>query len=255
MNKRVIPLNQRKLLLQQTIHTFFSCLGDNQNLISLVLQKFKDLRKEHIQSVKNDLFLWLLESKDKLPKGQSEWLFLLDRLISSFRSDQEKSYHFLEEGIAKNILDKIGRDCLVKRVGLLSSMAEELEKVLEERKELQAELKQTKDALAKNIQECQKLSEEKAKLQDDNQRLSQNIQSQDDMQTAIQDYETMIQDIRQELEGKKNFDLWRLKIFYNKIASITNSTWEYPGVPKSDPFQPKSMSVQKFLASLNNNLP
>ena len=116
---------------------------------------------------------------------------------------------------------------------------------------MQSEIEELKKTLQATTEEYQKLKEEKRNLQERNQSISQQIFSQEDTELAIKDYENMIREIRQELEGKKNYDFWKLKIFYNKVASITNSTWEYPGVPKFDPFQPKSQSVQKFLNFLS----
>ena len=257
MNKRVIPLKQKRVLLHQMIQGFFSCFGDNQDAIDLLLQKLKELRKENIQRIKNDLFLWLSENKKDLPQEQfqEQWTSFLDRLLSSFRLDQEKSYSFLEQGLIKNILDKIAKDCLTKKIEMVSNLSIELEKESEEKNALQSRLEETEDILAKTAQECQTLKQENTKLQEENQRLAANLLSQENMQEAIEDYKTMIRDIRQELEGKKNYDLWRLKIFYNRIASITNSTWEYPGVPKSDLFKPKSELVQEFLGSLGSESP
>ncbi|NUM34817.1 MAG: hypothetical protein HUU50_09745 [Candidatus Brocadiae bacterium] len=255
MTRKAIPLKQKRLLLHQMIQGFFSCLGENQESILFLLQKLKDLRKENVHRIKGDLLVWLCDNKKNLPESQfqEKWISFLDRLISNLSLEQQKSYSFLEQGLIKNILDKIAKDCLTKKIEMVSNLSTELEKESCQKKDLQSELEITKEALIKTTEECQSLKDENTRLQAENQRLSANLYSQEDMQQAVNDYETMIREIREELEGKKNYDLWRLKVFYNKIASITNSKWEYPGVPKSDMFQPRSESVQKFLDSLGSN--
>lgn len=260
-----VPHNKEMFFLCQVLKGFFQSVGENRENIGDILRKFKELRKEYIKFLRDDVILGLVQSKGDGSIGENfsreRFLALLNKLLSSFRTDQDKSYQFLEQGICKDILEKISQNGLKEGLKELTKAKEQIINLTQDKENLQKECTNLGKSLAEITQRYDGYKPERESLQKQVSDLSKQVEElkrmvsaaqtqQEDLRFAIDDYESILKEVRVELEGKKVYDFWRLKVFYNRVASLINSDWAYPGVPKPDPFEPKSGHTQKFLDSL-----
>lgn len=259
-NRPILPKNE-ELLFQKILPAFFTSLSQSEPWIDTVLQRFKDLRREYVSAIKNEVLFSLMGRQEKgttAQKLEGERLeSLLSKLMISLRQEQEKSYHFIEERIGKEILERLSRDCWQKSLQQISELSEEEKAVKAERdrlldqcERLQEEVLHWKEKMRTMCSECASLKKAHMELTEKASQTAKDLHDDSDRKEALRDYETILGEIRKDLEGKKSYDLWRLKVFYNRVAALTNSTWEYSGVPKPDPYQPKSLLARKFFKSL-----
>ena len=260
-----LPHKSQMLLFSQIMGGFLKTIGKHHDGIGTLLREFKSLRKEYINLLKDDVMVGLLQAKgegafaDNL--SRERLAILLQKLVASFRADQEKSYQFIEQGLWKEILENISKQSLEEGMRELSNLREEMQQALNERDGLLEDRKNLRESLQKFQTELKKTQQERDHLQQQVTTLSSELKelktakkvaedNRKDTRLAMTDFEAIIRDVRKSLEGKNEYDLWRLKVFYNKVAALTNSTWSYPGVPKPDPYDPESRHVRKFLESL-----
>jgi len=249
-----VPRKDRMLLLHQLLDTFFETIGKNESGISTLLGQLRDLRKEYATLLKNDLIVGLLQTQgdgtisDNI--SRERLAMLLEKLIASFRADQEKSYQFLEQDLRKYILETLGQKHLLAGLKELSEARKHLDDAERENKEFSLKIHQLQHDQKEMILENSELKEERDYLKRKLEMLLKQNRSLSDAKEASEDYQRLIRKIRKALEDVKTEDIWRMKVFYNRVAAMTHSTWSYAGVPKTEPFKAKSKQVQKFLESL-----
>ena len=266
-------------LLSQLLKSFFTTLQQNSDHLELLLYKYKELRKEHINLIKNDEILGLLQVKGEGTISdtisQQRLGILLEKLIESFRRDQEESYKILEKSLLKDLVGKFSKDNLLQGIDEISNLTGSLNQLNKERNRLAKDLNNSKATLSEVMEENKKLQKENESLQikikKDKKRLQNELQEENErlksklntlhqeskkyknVKPIVHDYQTIIKEVKKALEaweGKQGNDLWRLKVFYNKVAALTHSSWDYPGIPKQPHFAPKTKQVKRFLESL-----
>ena len=288
-------------LLSQLLKSFFTTLQQNSDHLELLLYKYKELRKEHINLIKNDEILGLLQVKGEGTISdtisQQRLGILLEKLIESFRRDQEESYKILEKSLLKDLVGKFSKDNLLQGIDEISNLTGSLNQLNKERNRLAKDLNNSKATLSEVMEENKKLQKENEslqikikkdkkrlqnELQEENERLQSELREESgrlltelqeenerlksklntlhqeskkykNVKPIVHDYQTIIKEVKKALEaweGKQGNDLWRLKVFYNKVAALTHSSWDYPGIPKQPHFAPKTKQVKRFLESL-----
>jgi hypothetical protein len=241
--------------LCQVLRTFFQVIGDNKEAMGELLKKMRGLRREYLKLLREDFVAGLLTANGdgsiKENFSRERLAILLEKIIHAFRSDQENSYRLLQQGIYKQFLEDTAQQALTRGIEDVQQLHTECQSVTKERDVLATE----RDRLQKLCDETSSkyvlVQHHEAELQERLAELSQQVAGLVDQHDANQDYQTIIREIRKEIEEKKELDMWRLKVFYNRVAALTKSNWSCPGVPKPELFAAKSKSAQQFLDSFS----
>lgn len=251
---RKLPREAKLLGLCQVLKAFLYTIEDNQQSIGGVLSKMKELRREYLKLLREDFVSGLLQTDGDGAIGSNlsreRLTVLMEKILSSFRADQDKAYQILEQEVWQKLLGEMSQQALHRGFKEISILKTELNTVTQERDTLATNKQKLQKETKQLDTQCKALQEEKQVLQSKVQQLTEEVKKLKKFQEATQDYQNMIKEIRKGIEDKKELDLWRLKIFYNRVAALTNSSWSCPGVPQAQPFSPKSKFVQKFLESL-----
>ncbi|WP_372367907.1 hypothetical protein [Candidatus Uabimicrobium sp. HlEnr_7] len=238
----------------QILNTFLKTVGKNHSEITNLLREFKNLRIEYIETLRDKIIPDLVKSNE-LPDLEEkldphQLVTLLGGMSASFRSEQKKSYQFLENTLCEELLTKVPQQAMEQGFEEINELRSECRTLINENEEY----KKTQLHLEKRVmeleQKCNTLSEQLQKSQSLQKEFQDRAHELEGKEKAIQDYEYVISKVRKEVEGKSVYDLWRLKIMYNRIASLTRSSWTHPGTPKPDVFSPKSYHAKKFLDSI-----
>lgn len=243
------PLKTRMLCLSEVLQTFFQTVHDNKDEMTGILLKLKELRREHVQFLCKEVVEKFLEEQGKR-LSQEDTIEIVEKMIASSREQQQKSYRLIEEVIWKEFLENIGTEALEKKLPQIVSLTSHLETTASERDSLISEKAKLQQALREQGQQCEKLQKQVAEFEAKVGQLVQENEKLKDIAKSREDYENILRKIRKELDAKKEMDMWRLKVFYNRVASLTGSEWSYPGVPKPDPFVPESKEAKHFLETL-----
>lgn len=246
------PLKVRMSCLAEVLNTLFQTLGDNRDQIAEILLKMKELRREHVQYLCKDVPEQMVKRSEDAGASISskDAISLVQKIIASSHQDQKKSYQFIEDVLWKEFLLEIGKDAMEKKLPEILSLAYRLDKTSEERDALARDKEKLEKSLYEQQQQCSRLKKQVEDMEAKIANLTAENESLKESVKANRDYQYVIRKIRKELEAKRDMDIWRLKVLYNRVAAWTRSEWGYPGVPKPDLFLPKSEEAQKFLESL-----
>ena len=240
----------------QILQTFFQTINDNKEPLADIFRQMRALRREYIKLLRDDVIIGLLSDKGEGRIGDQlahdRLAVLLEKMVASFRADQEKSYQALRQGIWQNLLEKTAGQAMDKGFTELNRLQDHLQTVTTERDSLRQETQSLQQKMAELQTQNSELQKSQQSLQHKAEKLSEQLADLKGHQEASQDYQAIIREIRKEVEEKKDLDMWRLKLFFNRVAALTKSNWSCPGIPKPDSFTPKSRYAQKFLESLSN---
>lgn len=240
--------------LQQVLHTFFQVIGDNKEQIADLLKQLRGLRREYVKLLREDFVAGLLtpngDGSIKENFSRERLGILLEKIICAFRNDQENSYRLLQQNICKKLLEETARQSLERGIKDVEQLRQQCQSLTKERDELAVEKKRLQQQNDEIGTKYAQILKNETSVQEKLAELEQQVSDLKEEQDANGDYQTIIKEIRKEIEEKKELDMWRLKVFYNRVAALTKSNWSCPGVPKPDLFEPKSKSAQQFLESL-----
>lgn len=244
------PLKVQMRCLIHTLHAFFQTLAENQREIDYILGKMRDLRQEHFEYLCKEGLPQIIQEKGEKPLSTKEVTLVFQKLFASSQQHQNKAYQWIEQEIWGKLLGSICQQALDKKIPELFAVTQKLDVIIEERNTLLAQKEKLQNSLNDLTQQINKLRQDKDSLESKVASLTTSNTKLKEYEIANKDYQEIICKIRKELEAKKDLDMWRLKVLYNRVAALTRSELIYPGVPKPDYFVPESKEVQKFLESL-----
>lgn len=254
--RKSLPDNMQRMYLCQILQTFLQTIQENHEVFGDLLGRMQQLRQEYLKLLREDLVNGLVQKEGEGAIGGNfapeRLQSLLEKILASFHSDQEKSYQVLEDTIQKKLLEEVAAQALKKGFQELTTVKEELSRTTQQKETLAATQEKLQTTLANLTKECTLLRESHEVLEKKTEKLSKEVTEVKKYQEATAEYQTIIKEIRKEIEEKKELDLWRLKVFYNRVASLTGSNWSCPGVPKPEPWFAKSEYVRKFLENLRS---
>ena len=235
----------------QILNTFLKTVGKNHSHITNLLREFKNLRIEYLETLRDKVIPELVKSSQvKENLGAQQLVTLLGGMSASFRSEQKKSYQFLENTLCEELLTKVPQQAMEQGFEEINELRNECRSLINENEEYKKQQLHLEKRVMELEQRNKDLSEQLNISERSRQDLSGRVHELEGKEKAIQDYEEILAKIRKEIEGKSVYDLWRLKIMYNRIASLTRSNWTHPGTPKPDVFSPQSFHAKKFLDSI-----
>ncbi|BBM84101.1 hypothetical protein [Candidatus Uabimicrobium amorphum] len=245
------PSDSQTIQFYQILNTFLKTVGKNHSHITNLLREFKNLRIEYLETLRDNIIPELVKSSQvKENLGPQQLVTLLGGMSASFRSEQKKSYQFLENTLCEELLTKVPQQVMEQGFEEINELRSECRSLINENEEYKKKQLHLEKRVMELEQKCNDLSEQLQKSESSQQEMSGRVHELEGKEKAVQDYEDILGKIRKEIEGKSVYDLWRLKIMYNRIASLTRSNWTHPGTPKPDVFTPKSFHAKKFLDSI-----
>lgn len=245
-----LPLERRMRALAQTMHTFFRVLGENHSEITGVFRQLQQLRRDNIDGLCRKAVDELAKETERGRLGEGQKIELLRGMITASQQQLGQAGKMVEQGIWKQLLEKAVWQAMERDLPEIARLDEELMSTTAHCEGLTTE----RDALAARLREeenkCRELQERLREMGAKLDEVVEKNKALEDCRAAEADYREIISKIHKELETKKEMDIWRLKVLYNRVASLICSDWSYPGVPKPDSFVPNSKKVQGFLESL-----